>query len=204
MHFQPDKVYHLYNRGNEKQKIFFNRENYLFFLRKVRNEWLPYCDILAYCLMPNHFHFLIQPNRTACNLLTLKGKETHLQVLSKTIGKTLSSYTQAINIENQRTGNLFQKKTKAKILENETLHDYLITCFYYIHFNPVEAGLVAAEHEWEFSSFRDYTGLRNGTLCNKELLIRTAGGELDFEKPPQLHKEILNEIFSLAALSGLT
>jgi len=116
MHFEPGEVYHLYNRGTDKQKIFFNRENYLFFLRKIKSEWLPYCDVLAYCLMTNHFHFLIVPNSKGCSLLTLK--ETHLQQLSKVVGKTLSSYTQAINKEKKRTSTLFQKKTKAKLIDS--------------------------------------------------------------------------------------
>ncbi len=60
MNFLESEFYHLYNRGNQQQTIFFNTENYLYFLRKVRRDIVPYCDILAYCLMPNHFHFLIR------------------------------------------------------------------------------------------------------------------------------------------------
>ena len=114
MHFEPNNIYHIYNRGNDKQTIFFNRNNYLFFLGKVRKEWLVYTDVLAYCLMPNHFHFLVVTNEEACRPIIIRGKETHMQQFSKCIGKTLSSYTQAINIQQNRTGNLFQKKTKAK------------------------------------------------------------------------------------------
>jgi hypothetical protein len=51
--------------------------------------------------MPNHFHFMLQPKNEGCETIVLKEKSTHLQVLSKTIGKTLSSYTQAINIQNK-------------------------------------------------------------------------------------------------------
>lgn len=199
MHFEPSQVYHVYNRGNDKQRIFFKREHYLFFLRKIRKEWLPYCDILAYCLMPNHFHFLIVSNSLACTPVFQKDKETHLQNLSKAIGKTLSSYTQAINIEQERTGTLFQKKTKAKLISidgNDISHKYLLTCTHYIHVNPVAANLVKNEEEWEFSSFRDYTGSRNGTLCNKNLLFQLSGMSIiDFKTAPALTSKIIEALF---------
>ncbi len=107
MHFIPNEVYHVYNRGNNKQPIFFNEKNYLFFLKKIRNEWKDYCEIICYCLMPNHFHFMLVPNEEGCTNIILGEQETHMQVFSKAIGKTLSSYTKAINIQNQTTGNLF-------------------------------------------------------------------------------------------------
>ena len=59
MYFQSEQLYHIYNIGNNKQKIFFGRENYLFFLRKIKEYLLGYCEMLAYCLMLNHFHFLV-------------------------------------------------------------------------------------------------------------------------------------------------
>jgi len=59
MEFHPENLYHVYNRGNQQQILFFERANYLFFLKKVRKELLPYTEIINYCLMPNHFHFLL-------------------------------------------------------------------------------------------------------------------------------------------------
>jgi putative transposase len=56
---EPNHIYHIYNQINNRQKIFFNRENYLYFLKKVKQHPLPYADILAWCLMPNHFHLLV-------------------------------------------------------------------------------------------------------------------------------------------------
>ena len=189
MHFEEGNVYHIYNRGEQRQTIFFTTDNYLFFLRKVRKEWLAYCNILSYCLMPNHFHFLLIPNALGCKHINLGGRETHMQQLSKTIGKTLSSYTQAINIEQKRVGSLFQKKTKAKLIERDkhySKQDYIINCVIYIHLNPISVNLCKDETDWEFSSLRDFTGLRNGTLCNKELLYKESGlTEIDFKN---LHK----------------
>ena len=174
MHFEPDHIYHVYNRGNNKVKIFFTSANYMFLLKKIKTEWLPCCDVLCYCLMPNHFHFMLQPKPEGCIPIKQQDKLSHLQVLSKTIGKTLCSYTQAINIQNKTTGTLFQKKTKAKCLTNISLtfpkytsQDYLANCFYYIHNNPLIAGLVNELKGWPYSSWPDYYGYRIGTLNNK-------------------------------------
>ncbi len=182
MHFEEGEVYHIYNRGNDKQRIFFNSENYLFLLKKVKSEWGPFCEILCYCLMPNHFHLMIIPNAEGCKELSIGGKSSNLQNLSKTIGKTLSSYTKAINIQNQTTGNLFQKKTKAKwiggtpdSLQFFNVTDYLITCFFYIHQNPLKANLVRDLKDWQFSSWADYAGLRDGNFCNKTKLFELTG-----------------------------
>ena len=195
MQFEFDAIYHVYNRGNERQKIFFNRNNYLYFLKKVRKEWLPYADILAYCLMPNHFHFILHVKSPGANYITTLEKQTNIQCLSKGIGKTLSSYTRAINIEQNRTGNLFQKKTNAK---NMSLYDsnYLLFCLHYIHSNPVASGMVSDESLWEFSSFRDYYKLRNGTLCNKELFYQLSGvSESELPMTIGLTEEIIKSFY---------
>lgn len=56
--FVPGNYYHLLNRGNNKEDIFLTDDNYHYFLKKWRKYVLPYNEVLTYCLMPNHFHFL--------------------------------------------------------------------------------------------------------------------------------------------------
>ena len=63
MEFSNSQICHVFNRGNNSQTVFFDRENYLFFLDKIRNNILPHADVLAWCLMPNHFHLMISVNR---------------------------------------------------------------------------------------------------------------------------------------------
>jgi REP-associated tyrosine transposase len=178
MQFIDRGIYHIYNRGNNKQPIFFNDNNYLHFLKKVSKEIAPHCDILAYCLMPNHFHFLVQVRSLLAQAfkqidikesISQNGRismQSERHPLSSAIGILLSSYSQAVNRQNGTTGSLFQQKTKAKFLDSINLG---LTVFHYIHQNPIEAGLVQRMEDWEFSSFRDYAGLRSGTLCNREL-----------------------------------
>jgi REP element-mobilizing transposase RayT len=182
MHFDPHHIYHVYNRGNDRVRIFFEPDNYLFLLKKIRNEWLDYCDPLSYCLMPNHFHLMLLAKPLGCENILINNSISNIQRLSQAIGKTLSSYTQAINKKNKTRGTLFQKKTKSKCLTDLPLNitefpvtDYLKNCFHYIHNNPLEAGIVSKLEQWPYSSWMDYFGGRNGTLCNKEKLVQTLG-----------------------------
>jgi putative transposase len=196
MHFEQEHIYHLYNKGNSGQRIFYNPDNYFFFLDKIKKEWLTYTDILSYCLMPNHFHFIIAPKPLACDYLVLQDRVSHLQQLSKIIGKTLSSYATAINNQNFRTGALFQKKTKAKCLTDISFvassrsrqQDYLSRCFDYVHNNPIEACLVDDLKDWPYSSWFEYYGNIDDGFCNKELLMERIGvSQREFERSWRIH-----------------
>lgn len=148
-----NQLYHIYNRGNNRQAIFLKRANYLYFLEKIRMHISQYTEVLCYCLMPNHFYLLIAT-----------GEDFDREKFSNSFRVMLSSYTRAINKQEGRVGSLFQQNSKFKIIENSPE-----TCFHYIHQNPLKANLVTELEGWEYSSFRDYCRLRNGTLCNKEL-----------------------------------
>ena len=115
MRFIENEIYHIYNRGNKKQSIFFSGSNYNYFLSRIRNDWCPHCEILAYCLMPNHFHLMIQATENSCIEIPSYGGKP-MQLLARKIGLTLSSYAQHINRQNKTTGSLFQQKTKAKCI----------------------------------------------------------------------------------------
>jgi len=180
MAYLPNTIYHVFNQGNNRQQIFLQDKNYIFFLCKVRKHLLPYIDILAYCLMPNHFHFLIHTSEDACKVARNKktGSSIHnQQILAREWGVLLSGYTKAINKQEGRTGSLFRGQTKYKecfyegfaTVDHSDNLAYAPTCFRYVHQNPVKAGLVAKSTEWLYSSAMDYAKLRNGTLCNQVL-----------------------------------
>jgi putative transposase len=180
MDFYKDQIFHIFNQGNNKEQIFFNDENYLYFIRKIREFILPYADVLAYCLMPNHFHILVYINQ-----LEIETESKKVRTLNKSLGIMLMSYTNGVNKQQGRTGSLFRQNSKIEdgwIRDIATVgskyekflftpdNDYGRICFNYIHHNPVKAGLVGNETEWEYSSAMDYAGVRNGTrLCNMEL-----------------------------------
>lgn len=147
--------------------------------------------------MPNHFHILVQVNKEGEKIIDESHRNT-TQLLSKNIGLLLSSYTQAINKQENRKGSLFAHKTKAKKLnnfgdfENIRQMDYSLTCFDYIHQNPVKDMLVKKYVDWEFSSYKDFAGLRNGTLVNKKLAFELLNLDL-VNFPENSIKEISDE-----------
>ena len=166
MQFVQGNFYHIYNRGNNQQTIFFSRENYLFFLDKVYRYLKPTTDIVAWTLMPNHFHFLIHANEQT--VASVKTQPIIINTTTEAIRLLLSSYTKALQVQRGFTGNLFQQKTKSKCVF-DTEKNYVSTAFHYIHQNALNAGLCISPEEWEFSSLQDYSGIRNGNLCNYQI-----------------------------------
>jgi REP element-mobilizing transposase RayT len=152
--FVPGENYHLYNRGNNFDEIFRNREDYLRFLRLVRKYLVDggESSVLAYCLMPNHYHLLV-------HLL-----DPHLSAAMQRLGL---AYTKVSNGRYGRVGRVFQSPFHAIHVGEER---YLSALIAYIHRNPSDAGLVRDPRDWEFSSYRDYAGLRDGTLVDRSAL----------------------------------
>jgi putative transposase len=169
MKLEEGNLYHVFNRGNNKQKIFLEQENYSYFLNGIEKYLVPDCDILAWCLMPNHFHFLIYANQNS--VIEITDGSFKRQRFSQGIKQLLSSYTKAVNKKYGRTGSLFQQKTKALcVLDGE--RNYAATAFHYIHQNPLKSGLVKMMEDWTFSSFQDYCATRDWKLCNFALASR--------------------------------
>ncbi|MGN6355072.1 MAG: hypothetical protein ACTHLB_16900 [Parafilimonas sp.] len=119
--------------------------------------------------MPNHFHFLIHTNNDS--IQKLKVGSLNLTQLSDGIRKCLSNYAVA-SINNSMQAVLYSgQKTKADVVTKSST-DYARNIFHYIHQNPLRAKLVTDLRNWEYSSYKDYIGLRKGTLINKELAVR--------------------------------
>ncbi len=150
----PETIYHIYNRGNNKQILYFQERNYDFFLRKVVKELQPHLDFLSYCLMTNHFHLMV------CTKHDIDTRK-----FSGSLRTLLSSYTRAIQKQEHITGSLFQQNSKShEITDNH----YAQTCFHYIHQNPLKAGLVKRIEDWPYHSFNEYWKGDKG-ICNTKL-----------------------------------
>jgi putative transposase len=144
--FAPNQFYHVYNRGNDKQRIFFEPANYCFFLKKFA-KYFPEteAEIHAYCLLPNHYHILIRLKRDIDYSMRMR----HFSI----------SYAKSLNKWAGRVGHLFQGRFKAKGVGST---EYLLYLSRYIHLNPVVAGLARAPQGWQYSSYCDYLlGSRN-------------------------------------------
>ncbi|UCF62260.1 MAG: transposase [Anaerolineaceae bacterium] len=144
--FQAGQFYHIYNRGINKGKIFFSHENYIYCMRLIEKNSKRYLvTFIAYCLLPNHFHFLLKPEKD--------------NKISQFMNSVFGSYTQAVNKQLARQGPLFQGRFRAVLVDRE---EYLIHLARYIHLNPVMAKLTNTAQDWPFSNYLDVIGLRDG------------------------------------------
>ncbi len=142
MRYYDGEYYHLYNRGAHKADVFFKTSHYKLLLRILRRYQERYhVSILAFCLLPNHYHFLIQ-------------QETDGDI-SNFIKSVFSSYTQRVNKQQGFSGTLFQGKAKAKHITSD---EYIKHLARYIHLNPVEAKLVDKSENWPFSDYQRWIG----------------------------------------------
>jgi putative transposase len=164
--------YHIYNRGNNKENIFFEERNYQHFLNLFDKYLSPYVDVYAYCLMPNHFHFLIRvkmveqqtfevsktsevlPVKTlavsSANIPEAYRGSKKLTPIEKAFKDFFISYAKGINKALGRTGSLFQSKFKKKEITDNA---YFTGIIQYIHANPIKAGLCNAYTDYKYSSY---------------------------------------------------
>jgi putative transposase len=144
---EPGIVYHIFNRGNNKEKLFREQSNYTYFLIKVRFYLISLCDIYAYCLMPNHFHFIVRIKESD------KTIDKSQKELCQPFSNLFNSYTRSINELYGRTGSLFQEHFHR---ERITRDSYFRNAFIYVHTNPVHHKYVKHYLDYPWSSIHDY------------------------------------------------
>jgi REP element-mobilizing transposase RayT len=168
----PGHFYHVYNRGVNRQRIFAHDGNYRFLLRRTKRYLKDYdLSVIAYCLMPNHYHFLLRPGED--------------DALSRFIQRLFNSYTQAFNRQHDRSGTLFEGRAKSILVDDER---YVLYLCRYIHLNPVKAGLVTHPSEWPYSNYREWVGRRSGTLVDHTFI------EADFSTPREYESFVTSDI----------
>ena len=180
---QPGSYYHIYNRGNNREVIFREIENYYFFLGRYQKYLGNLVDTYAYCLMPNHFHFLIRVKGEAQEYKSLEDFCTlprqpprYLTPLQQAFRDFFISYARSFNNRYSRTGSLFQYKFKRRIADDIPYRLRLVT---YIHNNPVVAGLVHQPGDWTFSSYRAILA-KNTTALKREAVLNWFDGRASF------------------------
>ncbi len=195
--FVNDYLYHIYNRGTEKRNILLNEVDYFRFIHdlyefnnvnatlnlardivrgstsnNISNNKKPrelLVEIIAFCLMPNHFHLILRQ-------LKERG-------ITKFMQKLGTGYTMYFNQKNKRTGALFQGRFKAILVDKD---NYFLPLVNYVHLNPVELiepnwkeeGIRDRKkvndflEDYRWSSYPDYVGIKNfPSVINKEFLI---------------------------------
>jgi putative transposase len=132
------EVYHVINRANARMQIFFKKEDYQL-LEKIFNDGVEKCDmrILAYCIMPNHFHLVLHPKT-----------DGDLQQFMQWVTLT---HTQRWHAQHNSTGtgHLYQGRYKSFLIEQD---QHLLTVLRYVERNPLRAKLVKKITDWKYSS----------------------------------------------------
>ena len=193
--FVADNYYHVFNRGNGKQNIFLDSEDYEFFLLRLKENLFPKTtiplmtvirgenktnshttyvrkllppnsfDLICYCLMPNHYHFLIKQNGDTS--------------IAKLIAKVCTGYSKYFNKKYEHSGHLFQDKFRAVLVDS---NEYLLWLSAYIHDNPKTAGLVKKLSNYPWSSYNDYVSEQEGDLCEDDIIMSQFKNKNDYKK----------------------
>ena len=191
---EEGKYYHIFNRGNNSERIFFNEGNYEFFLRRYNEILSSLVETYAFCLLPNHFHFLVRVKDLPAKALHLKDAKllTSSPNPSHAFHRLFTSYSKAINLQQNRHGSLFENPFKRIEITSD---EYLKNLVIYIHTNPQLHGFVNNFKIYKWSSYKDiisdnptkqyhpavlkwFENKENFEFCHKE--------KIDIEKIKQL------------------
>jgi putative transposase len=149
---QPGTYYHIFNRGNNKEDIFVEEKNYHYFLELYTNHISPIAETFAYCLLRNHFHFLVRIK--ALTELKINNKNSEPQSLllpSQHFSNYFNAYTKAFNKAYVRVGSLFQHPFGRVRVESNVHLAHLVK---YIHYNPQKHGFLGDFREYRYSLYR--------------------------------------------------
>ncbi len=189
--FVNGEYYHIFNRGVAKMPIFHNYYDYSRFIKTMLYYLIEgpkpkfsiftptitkldttkkIVEIICYCLMPNHFHFLLKQ--------TIDGGITEFA------SKLSNSYTKYFNVKQKRVGPLLQGEFKAVHIET---NDQLIHLSRYIHLNPLVSYMVKDLEGYLWSSYLEYIDLTNSSICSKEIILN------QFKSPQEYKQFVLDQ-----------
>ena len=203
--FKENSYYHIFNRGVEARSIFQDDQDFrafLFYLymyttplEEVKAEYpkLPMrlqsknlsseVKLLGYCLMPNHFHLLLQQ----------KSKDA----VAKLMKQSINGYTIYFNQRNKRIGALMQGRYKAALIDN---NDLLAQIWRFIHLNPVIAGIVENPRDYEWSSYGFFCGRKQPLECSTAVFESRFASPEEVEKFHQDKKDYLEQMETIKEL----
>ncbi len=160
---EPGGYYHYFNRGNNKENIFKSEENYPYFLFLVSKYIIPIAEIYSYCLLPNHFHFIIRIKEEF-------ELDKEIKITSRwtfqPFSNLFNAYSKAINKKYNRTGSLFQKHPKRIKIKDDT---YLRNLIIYVNTNPDHHG-IGNYQTYKYSSYSSIIS-KTETLISREKVI---------------------------------
>ena len=184
------QYYHIYNRGNNRETIFVEDRNYRYFLKLYAKHTEPVADTYAYCLLRNHFHFLVRIKTVEEQQKTLRVSETPR--ISSTLrpsqqfSNLFNAYAKAINKTYGRTGSLFQNPFGRVAVISDA---HFVDLIAYIHQNPQKHGFVEDFRAWLYSSYHACLS-RKPTRLMREEVLDWFDGSTAFQA---FHRQAVNE-----------
>ena len=184
--FLPDQYYHIYNRGANRADIFRADKDYVFLLKQVKDRLEEFgITVIAYCLMSNHYHFLLRQNG-----------ETKISDFMKAV---FFVYSSAFNTVYNRTGTLFEGPFRAAWVDKI---EYALHLCRYIHCNPLDARMVVRPEQWHYSNYQEFTGMRKGSLVDMDFVNQHFASPKAYEDfvmnyvpPDKTQKELRHYLF---------
>ena len=184
--FLPGNYYHVYNRGAHQADIFLNDRDYIFLLKQLKGHIQEFgISVIAYCLMPNHYHFLLRQDGDA--------------KISDLMQAVFHIYSSAFNTVHKHSGTLFEGPFQAILIDK---NEYLLHLCRYIHRNPVEAGLIVRPEQWHYSNYQEFIGIRNGILFDQDFVKINFGSAeayqdfvMTYVPPEKTQKELRHYLF---------
>jgi len=171
--YTDGNIYHVYNRGAHKARIFAIDDDYCRLLNLFKKYTQKYAvSLIAYCLMPNHYHLLLRQD--------LHGS------ISDFLKTSFNAFVQAINLLRKHSGTLFQGSAKGILVDSD---DYTSQLVCYIHLNPVMAKLVKRPEDWEFSDYHEWIDIRKGKFFDPAFRDQYFHGGADYRRFVERYQE---------------
>jgi len=204
--FHQNAVYHVYNRTNNREKLFITEENFVFFLKKYQQYLSKYLDTFSWNLLTNHFHFVVrvktenairaslvaagEDKRSLTETNYIENRCTLSELIEQAFKRFFQCYAQSFNKWHKRNGNLFYTPFKRILLEHP---EDIIRALVYVHRNPFKHGLTKDFTTYPWSSWKNYLNeTKNDFICtdvlnlfkNRDDFIRAHEQLLEPEEKP--------------------
>lgn len=164
--FLPGHYYHIYNRGAHKADIFRDDRDYILLLKLLKEKSKDLdISVIAYCLMSNHYHFLLRQNGDA--------------TISQLMQAIFNIYSKAFNRKYGLSGTLFEGSFRAVLVKRDK---YLLHLCRYIHRNPLDAEIVIVPEQWHYSNYLDIIEQRDGTLVDRNFVKENFGSPKEYRE----------------------
>ncbi|PSR14614.1 MAG: hypothetical protein DA408_00085 [Bacteroidetes bacterium] len=186
---EENLTYHIYNHAVGRENLFATEANYTYFLERWKKH-MPYLDVYAYCLMPNHFHFLakvkpldeyllehIRTQQTQKAEAFLKSTIPYHSYLEDQFKRLFSGYTLAFNKqEENRRGTLFQKRFKRVAISSDYRLLYMLA---YIHHNPIHHRFYDNHTDWPHSSYQAFFQMGKHSNIRRQEVLSWFADDMD-------------------------